>query len=171
MRTRVSRTIAMRRSLLLGATLSILTVAGHCLAEGALPSPASIVLVSAVMTALASTVSGRAPRFWPLLLVVLGAQVLGHLVLSLSSHHAHGATPAMAALHAGAAALSVPVLLHADWLAERWAAFWACLSRPRPALIALPVAGAVLIAPGPARIPDSSHSRSLRGRAPPVSMR
>jgi hypothetical protein len=116
------------RAGLLGSALTVLTLAGHTSAGGALDVVGAGV-TAVVAVALAVALSARALSFPLLLAVLLAGQGLLHVLVTITAGHAHaGAGPSshpvvMVAAHALAALVAAVLITHADRLAARWQAF------------------------------------------------
>ena len=116
------------RAGLLGSALTVLTLAGHTAAGGAL-DVVGAGITAVVALALAVALSARALSFPLLLTVLLAGQGLLHVLVTLNAGHAHAAAgpsadPAvMVAAHALAALVAAALITHADHLATRWQAF------------------------------------------------
>ncbi len=154
----------------------MLTVAGHTAAAGSVDA-IGLAVTTVVAVGLGAAVTSRPLRFSRLLVVLLAGQGLLHLLLTVSSSHAHGSPAAgpsgitMAGGHVLAAAIAAKLVTHADDLITRWTGLLgARLGWRRPAL-AIPESGpADLIpafTPGASRPDALVHDVSRRG--PPAA--
>lgn len=161
------------RTLLLGAAVTTLTLAGHAAASGQAPSALGIGVVALVGTALCATVF-RVPRSAAVTAgLIAGLQVLGHALLAVSDHgHGGGLLPTgpMLAFHAAAAIAAALLIGHADELAARWSRLLAPLVSPLLAAAPITPARRLPSTPAPMRRPRSSACVGTdAGRAPPVT--
>jgi hypothetical protein len=133
------------RAGLLGSALTVLTLAGHTSAGGAL-DVVGVGITALVALALAVALSARALSFPLLLAVLLAGQGLLHVLVTITAGHAHAAAGpstdpvVMVVAHALAALVAAALITYADHLAARWQAFLATVlgasvpSLPTPSL-------------------------------------
>lgn len=165
------------RAGLLGSALTVLTLAGHTSAGGAL-DVVGAGITAVVAFALAVALSARALSFPLLLAVLLAGQGLLHVLVTITAGHAHAAAgpsthPAvMVVAHALAALVAAALITHADHLAARWQAFLATV-----------LGASVLLLPTPTLPPRRGIARATSAdamlvllmhgvirRGPPVSV-
>jgi len=150
------------RALLTSGALTLLTIAGHTAGRGALPDLLGLGIVAGLSYGLAHATSAVRTSPARLLAFLIAGQALLHVVLTVSSPHAHGvaaggADPtAMALGHVVAAAIAAVVLTHADEVVERWLAFLSALLGS-----AWTPAGAVPAGPGGSAPTDPPRPRVI----------
>lgn len=156
----------------MAAAISVLTMAGHAAGGGAI-DPLGIAAVIALAAGLAATTTRRSLSWGRVWVVLLAAQALLHVVLTFTSGHAHSATaanvPAMVLGHVIASMLTAALVVHADALLRRWAAYLAAvigaaLSEPREPEVA--VSGLRVQGPEGNPIGTATRYRIVR-RGPP----
>lgn len=118
------------RATLLGSSLTALTLAGHT-AAGGRAHAIGIGLVLLLSVLFGATLSRGRLRAAPVLAVLVGGQLLLHVILTFTGAHGHhGAwlpTGTMLIAHVTAAAVATIVILHADRLADAWHRFLSVL--------------------------------------------
>ena len=130
------------RASLSGATLVLLTLAGHAAGSGSLPGPLGLIIAGALAFGLAFATGARPLAPLQLLGFLLGGQALLHLVLVSAGGHAHGpaagpGTATMIAGHTAAAVIAAVLLDQADQLINRWVSFWStALGAAQPTIVA-----------------------------------
>ncbi len=137
------------RVTLVAAAISVLSLAGHTAGGGAIDL-LGIAAVIALAAGLAATTTRRRLSWGRVWVVLLAAQALLHVVLTFTSGHAHGATamsvPAMVLGHVIASVIAAAIVVHADSLLRRWAAYLAAVIGapvPTPVGLQLPPPGRV----------------------------
>ncbi|AZI57026.1 hypothetical protein EH165_01420 [Nakamurella antarctica] len=105
------------RCSVLAALAAQIAVIGHLFGGGSMPDLAALGAVSVITTAVLTTFARQPRSFMPLFVVMSGAQVLFHLVFTVSSHHDHAlhAWP-MIAFHLVAAIGSAALLARGETL-------------------------------------------------------
>ena len=133
---------------LVGACSAVLTAAAHTFAGGELPRGSALIVVMLVCATAGAVVArppldGRHARFVGVTGALSLAQILGHLTFVVAGGHVHsaaafGLTPAMAAVHVGAAAVLGAAIAAVEYLyvvcvsVLRWLRIFATLGlRPR----------------------------------------
>lgn len=158
---------------MLGAAVTALTVAGHAAAAGQVPGLLGLVAVGVTATALCASAFAARRSLGATALLLLGLQLVGHVLLAIGDH-GHGGTlvpsAAMLSFHAAAAIVSAVLIGHADELASRWARLLAPLVSPALVPAALTPARREQIRPAPARpVRRSACVGTDAGRAPPLT--
>jgi hypothetical protein len=117
------------RTFLLGGALSVLTLAGHTAADGAVDA-VGVAVTTAVSLGLARALATRTRSVPALVGILLAGQALLHVVLTVATGHAShggagGAMPAsvMIVAHAAAAVVAAVLIGHADSVAAAWRRF------------------------------------------------
>lgn len=119
-------TLRTLRTASLGFALLLLTLVGHADGQGAFPGIAGLLTCAALSFAIASAVSGSRLRPLPLLALILGSQVLLHLVLEVTAHHAGAPlTVRMVIGHTAAGLVAAYVFLRGEAIAASWVAYLA----------------------------------------------
>lgn len=155
----------------LGFTLVLLSVVAHSAAAGSLPSLPGLLGAVLVATALAFALGDRRRSAGQMFVLLLGGQVLLHLVMSAMGHHTFALVPdsQMLVAHIGAAAVAAILFAKSEALAMRW---WTAARRilGAPELV-LPRLRIATIAysrfEDPARRSDVCLS-AFSGRGPPL---
>lgn len=112
------------RAAALGAVLMVLTLSGHAYGHGAMPGLNGLLVCAVLSFAIASAVSGSRLRPLPLLAVILGSQVLLHLVLQVMAHqHASPVTVQMVVGHTVAGLVAAVVFERGEQLVALWLAY------------------------------------------------
>ncbi|MCX6433738.1 MAG: hypothetical protein NTX29_13500 [Actinobacteria bacterium] len=167
------------RASLSGATLVLLTLAGHAAGSGSLPGPLGLAIATVLAFGLAFATGARQLAPMQLLGFLLGGQILLHLVLVSAGGHAHGAAPgpgtaAMIAGHVAAAVIAAVLLDQADQLIDRWVSFWATALGATPLIAGAPQETrrlrATPIAPASSRSEHLQHYVVRRGPPAPVGI-
>jgi len=112
------------RVALLAGLVTVLTVAGHSAADGALPGPLAWVVVPTVAGAFTRIAYERRRNVLSLALIVVVLQVVLHAVLVIVGGH-HGSlaftpSPSMVATHLVAAFVIALLVARADHLIDAW---------------------------------------------------
>lgn len=161
------------RGSVLGASCLTVSMAAHAPACGVVLD-VGLLLCGALAFGLGMAWAQRRARPVTLVAFVLGMQVLLHVVSVAAGAHHRGTglipSPSMVAWHAMAAVLMAMLLVRADTIAHRWAAFLRALRSPMPVLpvIACPGTALILVDPAPhAWLHDPA--RSIPRRGPPPS--
>jgi hypothetical protein len=157
--------VARLRGGLAGATSGAVSIAAHALGGGGTPSQGAVALLIATTLGVGVTAAGTR---LPVAAVLVAGQVLGHLMFSLDTGHAH--VPGLAMLAGHAAATAVAALLLAA--AERGCRVaLAALRHVTPKLFTpLRVFTAVPAAPRPPVLQGLLRSAGIVPRGPPVTV-
>lgn len=119
-------TLRALRTVSLGLALLLLTLVGHAYGRGDIPGIAGLLTCAALAFAIASAAAGRRLRPLPLLALILGSQVLLHLVLEVTAHHAPAPiTSSMVVGHVAAGLVAAYVFLRGEEIAASWVAYLA----------------------------------------------
>jgi hypothetical protein len=163
------------RGVILGTALFVLTVAAHTAAHGRIQDLASTAWLLPVTILLSATLADRRRNVAWLVLYLLGAELILHLVLSVSlGHDGQGtsftASPFMAVAHVTAAVLAALALHHADSLLHRWLDFLETLTTGRPLWpAAIPMWPAARVMVPSAQFTSRRETGWPALRAPPVT--
>lgn len=114
------------RALALGVAMLLLTVVGHAAGQGAIPGPDGLGIAAVLSFAFATAVSSRRVPLVRLVLVLVGSQIVLHVVLDTTAHHATWPpTTAMVVGHACSAVLAALVIWRGEECVARWLAYLA----------------------------------------------
>jgi len=163
------------RVILVAAAISVLSLAGHTAGGGAVDL-LGIGAVIALATGLAATTTRRSLSWVRVWVVLLAAQALLHVVLTFTSGHAHSATavsvPAMVLGHVIASVMAAAIVVHADALLRRWAAYLAAAigaALPEPREPGVAVSGLHVRGPEGNPVVTATRHRIVRRGPPPLS--
>ena len=165
-----ARSRAVRGAALVGLSTQI-AVAGHVLGGGEMPDLAALFSVAGLLAGVVYGLAKKRLRFLPVLGVMAGAQVLFHLLFTLSTHHPMPTNlTTMVLFHVLAAVGSAALLSHGDRLLfELCAAVQRLLRRVfrgRPA-VGMAVGWTALVRVGTVRVHRSELATASGRRGPP----
>ncbi len=159
------------RSGIFAALTAQIAVLGHLLGGGSLPDFAAIITVTAALTFAITGLATKRRGFGSILPAMTGAQVIFHLVFSISSHHQESLTTVnMLLFHAVAAVACAALLAHGEkMLFGLFAALRRVLPRLLPVLIVSTTPAWTALTQGRTHIPTTALITLTRPRrGPPV---